>query len=174
MHGHALLEDGRTTEILVLDLSYEGCGIEIPVELKAGDTITLSVLRRGAIKADVRWYAGGKAGLVFHAEAPAEKQHQPRHNERVPFAAEVTMRRLGRANYRVAVFDMSPSGCQVEFVEQPKLKEHVLIRLDGLEVLEAEVCWVEGSRGGLRFEKTIHPAVFNLLVARLTGESGAE
>lgn len=174
MHGHAVLADGTTTEILLLDLSYEGCGIEIPVELKAGDTITMSVLRRGAIKADVRWYASGRAGLVFHAQAPAEKQHQPRHNERFPFAAEVSMRRLGKANYRVAVFDMSLSGCQVELVERPRVGEHVRIRLEGLEILEAEVCWVEGARGGLRFEKTIHPAVLDLLVARRAGTEAAQ
>jgi len=173
MRGHAALEDGTTTEILLLDLSYEGCGVEIPVELKAGQSIILSVLGRGAIKADVRWYAAGKAGLVFQVDEPAAKQHRPRTNERIPLTAEVSIRRLGKANYRVAVFDLSLDGCKVEFVERLRIEEHVLIKFDGLEILEAEVCWTEGYRGGLRFEKAIHPAVFDMLIARLTGSDAS-
>ena len=169
MRGHAVLPDGTTTEILLLDLSYEGCGVEIPVELEAGETIMLSVLGRGAIKADVRWYAAGRAGLVFQVEEPDAKQHRPRGHERTPLTAEVSIRRLGKANYRVAVFDMSLDGCKVEFIDRPRADEHVLIKFDGLEILEAEVCWIEGFRGGLRFEKAIHPAVFDMLVARLGG-----
>ena len=169
MHGHAVLDDGTTTEILLLDLSYEGCGVEIPVELKAGATILLSVLGRGAIKADVRWYAKGRAGLVFQVEEPSPQQQRPRSNERFPLTAEVSMRRLGKSNYRAIVFDMSLDGCKVEFVERPRIEEHVLIKFEGLEILDAEVCWIEGFRGGLRFEKPIHPAVFDMLVARLAG-----
>jgi hypothetical protein len=43
----------------------------------------------------------------------------------------------------------------------------VLVKFDGLEALEAEVCWVEEFTAGLRFEKPMHPAVFDLLVERL-------
>ena len=173
MRGHAVLPDGTTSELLVLDLSYEGCGVAIPAELEAGDTIMLSVLGRGGIMADVRWYEAGKAGLVFQVEEPDPKLHRPRSNERVRLTAEVSIRRLGKANFRVAVSDMSLDGCRVDFVESPRVGEHVLIRFEGLEILEAEVCWVEGYRGGLRFEKAIHPAVFDMLIARLAGEGGA-
>lgn len=172
MHGHAVLDDGTTTEILLLDLSYDGCGVEIPVELKAGEAITLSVLGRGAITADVRWYAAGRAGLVFRVEEPEAKQHRPRGHERFPLTAEVSMRRLGKANYRLGVFDMSRDGCKVEFVERLRTGEHVLIKFEGLEIMDAEVCWIEGFRGGLRFEKRIHPAVFDMLIARLAGTGG--
>jgi hypothetical protein len=43
----------------------------------------------------------------------------------------------------------------------------MLLKLAGLEVLDAETCWVEGYVAGLRFEKPIHPAVFDLLLHRL-------
>jgi hypothetical protein len=167
LHGHVALEDGRTAEILLLDLSYEGCGIEIPVEVKPGETIKLSVLRRGAIESEVRWYSKGKAGLVFRAEKAA-REHRPRGDARLTLTAEVSMRRLGKANFRVGVSDLSSHGCTVGFVERPAVDEPVLIKFDGLEVMEAEVCWVEGHEGGLRFEKPIHPAVFELLFARLS------
>jgi hypothetical protein len=168
MRGHILLEDGTTAEILLLDLSYEGCGIETPAALSPGQPVTLSVLRRGAIEAEVCWCAQGKAGLVFHAEAEPEEPHHPRISERLSLTAEMTMRRLGQPNYRVRVFDLSSHGCKVEIVDRPRIGEHLLVRFHGLEALEAEVCWVEGFFAGLRFEKTIHPAVFDLLVERLT------
>ena len=43
------------------------------------------------------------------------------------------------------------------------------IKFEGLEAMDAEVCWVQGFQAGLRFERPIHPAVFDLLLARLRG-----
>ena len=79
------------------------------------------------------------------------------------------MRRLGKLNYRVHVFDLSPDGCKVELIDRPQIEEKVMIKFHGLEVLEAETCWVEGVTAGLKFVRAIHPAVFDLLVARLQG-----
>ncbi len=171
MSGHAALEDGQTAEVLVLDLSYEGCGLQIAVPLAVGETITLSVLKRGAIKAEVRWYANGKAGVVFKPEVSPAEQHRARKSRRVALEAEVLMRRLGRAKYRLRVFDISPEGCKVELVERPKIGEHLFIKFEGLEVLEAEVCWVEKSYAGLRFQNAIHPAVFDLMLQRISSGS---
>jgi hypothetical protein len=167
LHGFALRDDGSTTEILLLDLSYEGCGIETPLDLAPGETLKLSVLNRGAIEARVRWCKDGKAGLVFESEEPAPKQHWPRRFERTTLTAEVSMRRLGKHTFKVQVFDASPDGCKLELVDKPRIDEHVLVKFDGLEALEAEVCWIDGNQAGMRFEKTIHPAVFGLLLDRL-------
>jgi len=167
LRGFALREDGSTIEILLLDLSYEGCGIETALDLAPGESLKLSVLRRGAIEAKVRWCKDGKAGLVFEAEEPEPKQHWPRRFERTVLTAEVSMRRLGKHTFRVQVFDVSPDGCKLELVDKPRVDEHVLVKFDALEALEAEVCWIEGNHAGLRFEKCIHPAVFDLLLERL-------
>jgi hypothetical protein len=163
----AIRGDGTTAEIYLLDLSYEGCGIETPVALEAGEAIKLSVLRRGVIDAHVRWYKDGRAGLIFDAQKPGEKKPQPRRSQRVPLAADVSLRRLGQNSYRVKVTDLSPEGCKVDLVERPRIGEHMLLKFQGLEVLDAETCWIEGYVAGLRFEKPIHPAVFDLLLHRL-------
>jgi hypothetical protein len=162
----AFRPDGSSTEICLLDLSYEGCGIETPVEFEAGEAIKLSVLRRGAIDAHVRWCKDGRAGLVFAPQKGKEIQ-SPRKSERTSLSADVSLRRLGQNSYRVRVTDMSPEGCKVELVERPRIEEHMLIKFDGLEVLDGEVCWIEGYVAGLRFENPIHPAVFDLLLKRL-------
>jgi len=165
LRGLAIRQDGSTTEIYLLDLSYEGCGIETPIELEPGEAIKLSVLRRGAIDAHVRWYKDGRAGLVFD---PQKKESQsPRRSERTSTGADVSLRRLGQNSYRVRVNDMSREGCKVELVERPRIGEHMLIKFAGLEVLDGEVCWVDGYVAGLRFENPIHPAVFDLLLKRL-------
>jgi hypothetical protein len=167
LKGFIAFTNGSTSSVSVLDLSYDGCGIETPVALAVDQPIKLSVPGRGAIEATVRWYADGKAGLVFAPEI--RKPHVPRKIERMALTAEVRLRRIGGAAYQVSVFDLSPLGCRVEVIEQPREGELMLIKFDGLEALEAEVCWVDGPRAGLRFGKSIHPAVFELLLTRLAG-----
>lgn len=167
MPGFAALADGSTIGIIVLDLSYEGCAIACSVDLLPGDPITLSVMRRGGIQAEVRWFKDGKAGLAFVPPAAEAKKHWPRRSERVALAAEVTMRRRGGPSFRVNVFDASPDGCRIDFVDRPLPDERLSIRFEGLEALEAEVCWINQHCTGVKFARAIHPAVFDLLVERL-------
>lgn len=167
LRAYVLRESGDSSEVLVLDLSYEGCGIETPLALDPEEKVKLTVLGRGAIDARVRWSTDGKAGLVFDPEETAPEQHSPRASHRVPLSADVSLRRLGQANFRVSVTDLSPEGCRVELVDRPRVDEHVLVKFEGLEVLEAQVCWIDGYVAGLRFEKPIHAAVFELLLDRL-------
>lgn len=77
------------------------------------------------------------------------------------------MCRLSRPNFRVHIYDLSPDGCKVEFVERPELGELLWIRFDGLESIEASVRWIAGARAGVRFTHPIHPAVFDRLAAQL-------
>jgi hypothetical protein len=167
LRSFVVREDGSSAEALLLDLSYDGCGIETPAALRTGEAVKLSVLRRGAMDATVRWCREGKAGLVFETRKPAAAHPRKRRSERVATTAEVALRRLGKNGYRVDVTDLSREGCKVGLVEKPRMQEHLLVKFEGLEVLEAEVCWIEGHTAGLRFERAIHPAVFRLLVDRL-------
>ncbi len=171
MQAFIASDSGDTGEALVLDLSYDGCGIETAVPLKAGQAITLSVPQRGAIRAVVRWCEDGRAGLVF--DEPGEKggnaqDEQKRSAERVPIEVQATLRRIGKGSYRVAVSDLSPGGCKVELVERTGVGEHVLLKFDSIEAIEAEVSWVRDYSAGLRFHRSIHEAVFDLLFERLT------
>jgi hypothetical protein len=90
-----------------------------------------------------------------------------RKSERAQLSIEVMLRRAGQHSYKVRMFDLSPEGCKAEFVERPKLGEHVWVKFEGLEALEAIVCWVEGFQVGLKFEMPIHQAVFDMLITRL-------
>ena len=167
MNGFALREDGSAVEIRLLDLSYDGCGVECHEPLVIGERLKLSVLNRGGIDAEVRWQRDGKAGLCFPTAPKAAKKQAPRRHDRTPLNAEVMLRRIGKINYRVVVRDLSPEGCKVDLVERPHANEHLFIKFEGLEPLDSEVIWVEGFCAGVRFVKPIHPAVYDLLLARL-------
>ena len=91
----------------------------------------------------------------------------PRKSVRVGLNAEVTLRRTGKSNYRVRVFDASLDGCKLEFIERPDLGEFLSVKFEGMERLEARVCWTEGFTAGVEFQKRIHPAVFDTLLKKL-------
>ena len=90
-----------------------------------------------------------------------------RKSARISLAAQVLLRRSGRHNYNVSIYDVSREGCRVDFLERPDLDERVWVKIEGLEGLEASVCWVEDFAAGLEFVRPIHPAVFDLLVQRM-------
>lgn len=167
LRAAALRSDGTSVEVVLLDLSYEGCGIETSAELEAGEPIKLSILGRTPIDARVRWSDGKRAGLIFGAEDPAKKAELARRTPRIDIGCEVSLRRLGQTAYRVRVNDLSQDGCKVDLVERPRVGEHLHIKFDGLEALGTEVCWVDGFVAGLRFVQPIHSSVFELLLQRL-------
>ena len=91
----------------------------------------------------------------------------PRKSARVSIEATVKLRRRGHHNFTVQVFDLSREGCKLEFLERPQLDEEVWVKFEGLETLEATVCWVDAHSAGVEFVRPIHSAVFDLLVGRL-------
>jgi hypothetical protein len=88
---------------------------------------------------------------------------QLRRAERIPLAADVAVRRTGVKPFRVRIYDLSPKGCKVEFVEVPAVGERVWVKFDCLESLEATVRWTEGHTGGVQFERSLYEPVFRRL-----------
>ncbi len=115
----------------------------------------------------MRWYCDGKAGLDFEPASRAGRKKVERRTSRVPVPGEVGLRSPGKSQFRVRVLDLSTDGCRVELVERPKVGDPMLVKFEGLEVLDAEVCWVEGHSAGLMFNNRVHPAVLDLLLKRL-------
>lgn len=112
--------------------------------------------------------------IFFELEKTIDSGHKPartpspRKSDRFGLNAEVILRRAGQNNYRVRIYDVSPHGCKIEFVERPKLDELVWVKFKDLEALEAFVCWVKGFAAGVEFQRPIHPAVFQMLLDRLS------
>ena len=169
MEGYALRADNSTVRVDLLDLNYDGCGVATSVEFEKGELLKLSVVGLGVIEAEVRWREKGKAGLRFGpAHHEATKDSVPRISERANVTAEVRLRRIGQSNYIVRIFDLSPEGCLIETVQRPRPGEQLMIKLDGIETLESEVMWVDNFIAGVKFQRQLHPAVFDLLIARFS------
>ena len=98
---------------------------------------------------------------------PKQSDGPARAVNRAELSTEVRVRRIGQNTYSVRIFDLSPDGAKIEVVERPRVGELLMLRFDGLETLQAEVCWIDGFIAGLKFAQPLHPAVFDVLVARL-------
>ena len=164
LRGYLVRENAQIVDVTMIDLSYDGCAITTLVPLTVGEKVKVSALGRGSTAATVRWYHSRKAGLLF--ESVRRKTMWPRKAERIEVLGEASLRRRGRLTYRVRTFDVTRFGCRCEFVERPSICERVWVRFDGLQSLEATVCWVENTEIGLHFRNEVHPAVFDLLVAQ--------
>jgi hypothetical protein len=64
----------------------------------------------------------------------------------------------------VRLFDLSPRGCKIEFVERPEIGELVWVKFDALQGIAARVRWIAGHVGGVQFEPAMHEAVFRNLI----------
>ena len=166
--AHVVQSDGTVIEANLIDLSYNGCRLEVPKFLIVGDEVQLSVPGRGASAATVRWCKGGRAGLRFDDDAGAKVEVE-RSTLRLPATIEAQLRRTGRLGYSVELRDISRDGCKIELVERPAVGELMHVKLPGLESFETRVRWVEGHVAGLKFKHPIHPAVFAMIMDRLAG-----
>ena len=127
-------------------------------------------IHRYALEIAPNWIRFGVVRDSAHANQAgmARPDSCERRSERLELVAEVALRRSGKLNFRTSVLDLSPHGCRIQFVERPALEERVWIKFDGLEALEAQVCWVDGFKAGVAFSAPMHKAVFDQLVARLS------
>lgn len=168
MRAYIVRPNHEIVDVRVLDLSYDGCGIETSVALRVGEHVKLSVLGRQAADATVRWIAGREAGLQFKFDLAAPEVER-RRTQRAPVGAEVFLRLGARQKLRVRLHDLSLRGCSCDFIERPKLHAAVWVSFDGLEPLQATVCWVQEFRIGTSFAKPLHPAIFEMVKERLLG-----
>ena len=163
-----LIRDGGVSHVInLVDLNYGGCGVQLPVEVSVGEPVRLSVMGRGSIAAQVRWYREGRAGLVFEPMPEQAKQQIERRAARADVPGTIGLKVLGRNTFRVRIFNLGTDGCKVELVERPSIGDTMLVKFDGLDAVDAEVIWLDGHVAGLKFVNPIHPAVLDLLLRRL-------
>lgn len=167
MDAKLVIAKGEVLNIRIIDFSSQGCKIATPKFLWVGDKVGLSLPGYTTLNSEVRWSRQGHAGLEFDEHEGDHQLQIPRTGERIPVETEITLRRLGGSNYRVALYDLSLEGCRVDLVERMAVGEILHLRLPGLATVEAKVRWVEGFVAGLTFATPFHPAVFNMLMDRI-------
>lgn len=59
------LSESRDSDVFVSQLSYEGCQFRSDDAFETGELVELRIIKRGAVQAEVRWSAEGRAGARF-------------------------------------------------------------------------------------------------------------
>jgi len=72
----------------------------------------------------------------------------------------------------VRLSDLSETGFRLAWLPDYDLGAPVRIRIPGMEVLSAKICWQRGKQIGCEFASPLHVAVFENIV-RLAGGSAA-
>ena len=57
--------DGGKIDVIVTDISREGCRLETDGSLEIGEQVEIKVERYGSFAAQIRWIAGKQAGARF-------------------------------------------------------------------------------------------------------------
>ena len=70
-----------------------------------------------------------------------------------------TVRQQKRPNETIHIVDISPEGCGFRSRWPIPVGGRVWLGLPGLETWAATVAWFEDGKGGLRFERPLHPMV---------------
>ena len=101
---------------------------------------------------------------TFPAESARVRGHAAR--ARVALMCEV---RQGTRPWKLArLVDLSETGFRVAWLPEYDATKPLRIRIPGIEVLSAKICWQEGPQIGCQFENPLHVAVFEH-IARLAG-----
>lgn len=102
------------------------------------------------------------ATLDRYSTAAQEDRCAPR----TKVSIEATLRPSGGARFAVRVKDLSLAGFAAEAVTGLRSGSLCWLNLPGIEGLQAEVVWNDGSMIGCSFAHLLNPAVHDHLIAR--------
>ena len=98
--------------------------------------------------------------------APNDSERSGSKRARLALICEV---RQGLRSWKMArLIDLSTTGFRLDWLPEYHHEKPLKIRIPGIEVLSARVCWREGRQIGCAFDAPLHIAVFEH-IARLAG-----
>jgi PilZ domain len=109
------------------------------------------------------------SGEISTARDLPEGDKKARNSERVPIEMGAGLRQRGGSGVSVQIMDLSTHGFRIETHLDLHEGADVWLRLPGLESCHATVAWVRGYVAGCKFERPLHPAVLEMIVAKAQG-----
>jgi hypothetical protein len=98
---------------------------------------------------------------------PQVSRRDNRYATRLDVKLDAALRELGSSQrFDIQVEDLSLTGFRFSTSFRLNVGQLVSVTIPGLAALEARVAWVEGYRYGAAFDRALHVAVFDHLVAR--------
>ena len=95
-------------------------------------------------------------------EENPEYDHQ-RSRERAAVNKDVEIKIGTRAWHRAHLRDLTPEGFRLRLTDMPAIGTRLMIRLPGMSMLEAEVCWSRDFESGCKFTSPLSTYVFEHL-----------
>jgi hypothetical protein len=97
--------------------------------------------------------------MQVQAHIDADFSREQRGAERQRSNMMAVVRRQKQPNETIHIVDISPEGCGFKSRWPMPAGARVWLGLPGLETWAATVVWYEDGKGGLRFERPLHPLV---------------
>ena len=107
-----------------------------------------------------------RAGFTAELSTSPAPSRRSRRSERVPLDIGAGLRQRGASGVTVQILDLSTDGFRVATHLELQSGTDVWLRLPGLEACHARVVWSEGHYVGCAFERPLHPAVLDMIVAK--------
>lgn len=93
-----------------------------------------------------------------------DEAHQQRRHPRAELDKLCEIK-IGVRNWHQArLRDLTPEGFRLSLTDMPKVGTVLKIRLPGMAMLDAEVCWARNFEAGCKFANPLSPYVFEHLV----------
>lgn len=93
-----------------------------------------------------------------------------RREPRQSLEVDVDVREPGMAGHRLHLKDITSLGCRISLLDRVKLDSRLFVKFPSLESIPCYVCWCKDFEAGLEFEKPLHPAVLEHLIAKLKSD----
>jgi hypothetical protein len=104
-----------------------------------------------------------QASLALRMDEEDDRRNSTRH----PSEALATLRQRNRPNELIHLTDISALGCGFRLRWALPVGTPVWLGLPGLETWPATVAWCKDGKGGLRFDRPLHPLVAERFAAEL-------
>ena len=105
--------------------------------------------------------------MINAATNPVDMQDDPdrrgKMRPQVDMACEIKV--ASHAWRKTAIADLTPGGFQVKILEMPPRGTPVSVRIAGLQMLQAEVCWTKLDTAGCRFLTPLSEYVYDHILA---------
>lgn len=101
---------------------------------------------------------------MFHEPVRPDTNVQPQRIERAGVGLLCEVRQTTRPWKRVRLEDLSPGGFRISWLPDVRAELPLKIRIPGIQLLNARICWMRDGAVGCAFSKPLHVAVFEHIV----------
>ena len=99
----------------------------------------------------------------------SEREERPRRQERAAIDRSCEIK-IGHRNWHLArLRDLTPEGFRLSLTDMPTVGTMLRIRLPGISLMEAEVCWARNFEAGCKFAQPLSPYVFEHFIRQSGG-----